>query len=211
MAVPPASAPKTGAKRWWLLIDPATEPKDLGRPGHIFRWKRWTVVCWEGQAIRKQPSILPGSRVLNRLEFWWRSMNEDGSMARVPELMQIAKKFNLKIVSIKDLIEYRLKADSLIEEQVRVEMPTKYGHFKLIAFKEKTTGAEHLALIKGTWQKDEPCLPVCTAVVLRATSLAVSVAIAATSCTKPMQMVEEEGKGVILYMNQEGRGHRVIK
>ncbi len=83
-------------------------------------------------------------------------MNDDGSMARLPELKEIAKKFDLKLISIKDLIEYRLKTDSLIEEVVRVDMPTKYGHFKLVAFRDKNTNAEHLALIKGTWEKDEP-------------------------------------------------------
>jgi 3,4-dihydroxy 2-butanone 4-phosphate synthase/GTP cyclohydrolase II len=133
-------------------------------------------------------------------------MNEDGSMARLPELIDIAKKFNLKIISIKDLIEYRLKADSLIEEQVRVEMPTKYGNFKLVAFKEKTTGAEHLALIKGSWQKDEPVLTRVHSSCFTGDILGSFRCDCGEQLHKAMQMVETEGRGVILYMNQEGRG-----
>lgn len=197
---------KDRSKTVMALIDPATQPKDLGRPGHIFPLK-----AMDGGVLRRTGHT-EATIDLARLAGFEPAgvlveiMNEDGSMARVPELMEIAKKFDLKIVSIKDLIEYRLKADSLIEEQVRVEMPTKYGHFKLIAFKEKTTGAEHLALIKGTWQKDEPVLTRVHSSCFTGDILGSFRCDCGDQLHKAMRMVEDEGKGVILYMNQEGRG-----
>src|SRR6476659_4523559 len=137
------------AKTVKALIDPSTKPDDLGRPGHIFplRAKKGGVLRRAGHAeatvdLARLAGFEPAGVLVE-------IMNEDGSMARLPELMEIAKRFDLKIVSIKALIEYRLKTDSLIEELVRVDMPTKYGHFKLIGFKEKHTANEHLALIKG--------------------------------------------------------------
>jgi len=133
-------------------------------------------------------------------------MNEDGTMARLPQLRKIADKFDLKIVSIKDLIEYRLKTDSLIEEIVRVDMPTKYGDFKLVAFKEKTTGGEHLALIKGEWQKGEPVLTRVHSSCFTGDILGSFRCDCGEQLHKAMQMVEAEGKGLVLYMNQEGRG-----
>jgi 3,4-dihydroxy 2-butanone 4-phosphate synthase/GTP cyclohydrolase II len=133
-------------------------------------------------------------------------MNEDGTMARLPELKEIAKKFNLKIISIKDLIEYRLKTDSLIEEIVRVDMPTRYGHFKLIAFSEKNTNNEHLALIKGEWEKDEPVLVRVHSSCFTGDILGSLRCDCGDQLHAAMQMVEKEGKGVILYMSQEGRG-----
>jgi GTP cyclohydrolase II len=133
-------------------------------------------------------------------------MNEDGSMARLPELEKIAKKFGLKILSIKDLIEYRLKSDSLIEEITRVDMPTKYGHFKLVAFKEKHTGQEHMALIKGEWKEGEPVLTRVHSSCFTGDILGSFRCDCGEQLHKAMQMVEQEGKGIILYMNQEGRG-----
>src|SRR5688500_5381709 len=140
------------------LINPNTTPEELGRPGHIFplRAKKGGVLRRAGHTeatidIARLAGFEPAGVLVE-------IMNEDGSMARVPELIKIAKKFDLKLISIKDLIEYRLKSDSLIEEIVRVEMPTKYGEFQLIAFLEKTTQNEHLALVKGEWQKDDPIL-----------------------------------------------------
>lgn len=194
------------SKTVMALIDPATQPKDLGRPGHIFPLR-----AMNGGVLRRTGHT-EATIDLARLAGFEPAgvlveiMNEDGSMARLPELVEIAKKFNLKIVSIKDLIEYRLKADSLIEEQVRVEMPTKYGHFKLVAFKEKTTGAEHLALIKGEWKKDEPVLTRVHSSCFTGDILGSFRCDCGEQLHKAMQMVEEEGKGVILYMNQEGRG-----
>ena len=133
-------------------------------------------------------------------------MNEDGSMARLPELRLIAKKFDLKLISIKDLIEYRLKTDSLIEEIVRVDMPTKYGHFKLIAFREKNTPNEHLALIKGTWEKEEPVMVRVHSSCFTGDILGSLRCDCGDQLHTAMQMVDRVGKGAILYMNQEGRG-----
>jgi 3,4-dihydroxy 2-butanone 4-phosphate synthase / GTP cyclohydrolase II len=188
------------------LIDPATQAADLGRPGHIFplRAKDGGVLRRTGHTeatidLARLAGFEPAGVLVE-------IMNEDGTMARLPELMEIAKKFDLKIVSIKDLIEYRLKTDSLIEEIVRVDMPTKYGHFKLVAFKEKTTGGEHLALIKGFWQKDEPVLTRVHSSCFTGDILGSFRCDCGDQLHKAMEMVNVEGKGVILYMNQEGRG-----
>jgi len=133
-------------------------------------------------------------------------MNEDGTMARLPQLKKIANKFQLKIVSIKDLIEYRLKTDSLIEEEVRVDMPTKYGHFTLIAFREKTTQGEHLALVKGQWNEEEAVLTRVHSSCFTGDILGSFRCDCGDQLHTAMQMVQQEGKGIILYMNQEGRG-----
>jgi 3,4-dihydroxy 2-butanone 4-phosphate synthase/GTP cyclohydrolase II len=127
-------------------------------------------------------------------------------MARLPQLREIADKHDLKIISIKDLVEYRLKTDSLIEEIVRVDMPTKYGHFKLVAFREKSTNGEHLALIKGTWEKDEPVLTRVHSSCFTGDILGSLRCDCGEQLHKAMQMVQNEGKGIVLYMNQEGRG-----
>jgi len=137
-------------------------------------------------------------------------MNEDGTMARLPQLELIAEKFNLKIISIKDLIDYRLKTDSLIEELVRVDMPTRYGNFNLVAFKEKLSGAEHLALVKGSWTENEPVLTRVHSSCFTGDILGSFRCDCGEQLHKAMQMVEQEGKGVILYMNQEGRGIGLI-
>jgi 3,4-dihydroxy 2-butanone 4-phosphate synthase/GTP cyclohydrolase II len=133
-------------------------------------------------------------------------MNDDGSMARLPELMEIAKKFDLKIISIKDLIAYRLRTESLVEEEVRVQMPTKHGDFELVAFRQKNTGEQHLALRKGTWDKDEPVLVRVHSSCFTGDILHSLRCDCGEQLQKAMEMVEEEGKGVVLYMNQEGRG-----
>lgn len=188
------------------LIDPNIKPGDLGRPGHIFPLK-----AKNGGVLRRAGHTeatvdlarLAGLEAAGALV---EVMNEDGSMARLPQLLEIAKKFDLKIISIKDLIEYRLQKDSLIEEIVRVEMPTKYGHFKLVAFKEKISGGEHLALIKGEWQKDEPVLTRVHSSCFTGDILGSFRCDCGEQLHAAMQMVQQEGKGVILYMNQEGRG-----
>jgi 3,4-dihydroxy 2-butanone 4-phosphate synthase/GTP cyclohydrolase II len=188
------------------LIDPTTKPEDLGRPGHIFplRAKRGGVLRRAGHTeagndLARLAGFEPASVLVE-------IMNDDGSMARLPELEEIAKKFDLKLISIKDLIEYRLKTDSLIEEIVRVDMPTKYGNFKLIAFNEKGTTNEHLALIKGEWQKDEPVLVRVHSSCFTGDILGSMRCDCGEQLHSAMQQVEKEGKGVILYMNQEGRG-----
>jgi len=188
------------------LIDPATRPADLGRPGHIFplRAKKGGVLRRAGHTeatidLARLAGFEPAAVLVE-------IMNEDGSMARLPELREIAKKFDLKLISIKDLIEYRLKTDSLIEEIVRVDMPTQFGHFKLVAFKEKSSSNEHLALIKGEWKKDEPVLTRVHSSCFTGDILGSMRCDCGEQLHKAMQMVEKEGTGVILYMNQEGRG-----
>jgi 3,4-dihydroxy 2-butanone 4-phosphate synthase/GTP cyclohydrolase II len=135
-------------------------------------------------------------------------MNEDGSMARLPELQEMAVNLDMKIVTIKDLIEYRLQTDSLIEEIVKVDMPTKYGHFKLYVFRERNSpeSGEHLALVKGEWKKDEPILVRVHSSCFTGDILGSLRCDCGEQLHEAMAMVEEAGMGVILYMNQEGRG-----
>jgi 3,4-dihydroxy 2-butanone 4-phosphate synthase / GTP cyclohydrolase II len=192
------------------LIDPATKAADLGRPGHIF-----PLIAKTGGVLRRTGHT-EATIDLARLAGYEPAgvlvevMNEDGTMARLPQLLEIAKKFNLKIISIKDLIDYRLKSDSLIEELVRVNMPTKYGDFTLVAFKEKTTGAEHLALIKGAWDLDEPVLARVHSSCFTGDILGSLRCDCGEQLHRAMKMVQHEGKGIILYMNQEGRGIGLI-
>jgi 3,4-dihydroxy 2-butanone 4-phosphate synthase/GTP cyclohydrolase II len=188
------------------LIDPETNPSDLGKPGHIFplRAKKEGVLRRAGHTeaaidLARLAGFEPAGVIVEIL-------NEDGTMARLPELMIIAEKFDLKIVSIEDLIEYRIKHESLIERLVDVKMPTTQGNFQLYAYKETNSGQEHLALVKGTWEKDE-------AVYVRVHSSCITGDIFG-SCRcdcgpqlhKAMDIIEKEGKGAIIYMNQEGRG-----
>ncbi|HTI92988.1 MAG TPA: bifunctional 3,4-dihydroxy-2-butanone-4-phosphate synthase/GTP cyclohydrolase II [Puia sp.] len=194
------------AKTVQALIDPATKPTDLGRPGHIFplRAKKGGVLRRAGHTeatidLARLAGFEPAGVLVE-------IMNEDGSMARLPQLLEIAKKFDLKIISIKDLIEYRLKIDSLIEEIVRVDMPTQFGHFKLIAFKEKNTTNEHLALVKGEWKPDEPVLVRVHSSCFTGDILGSFRCDCGDQLHEAMRLVEKEGQGVILYMNQEGRG-----
>ncbi len=188
------------------LINPETKPTDLGRPGHIF-----PLIAKTGGVLRRTGHT-EATIDLARLAGYESAgvlvevMNEDGTMARLPQLKKIAEKFSLKIISIKDLIEYRLAIDSLVEEQVRVDMPTKYGHFKLVAYKDKSSNAEHLAMIKGEWEKDEPVLTRVHSSCFTGDILASFRCDCGEQLHKAMQMIEAEGKGVILYMNQEGRG-----
>lgn len=196
------------AKTVQALNDPATIPSDLGRPGHIFplRSKKGGVLRRAGHTeasvdlARLAGFPPPYGGVLVEI------MNDDGTMARLPELIEVAKKFDFKLISIKDLIEYRLKRDSLIEEIVRVDMPTKYGDFKLIAFSEKNSTNEHLALIKGEWQKDEPVMVRVHSSCFTGDILGSLRCDCGDQLHRAMQMVEQEGKGAILYMSQEGRG-----
>ncbi len=188
------------------FIDPATKPADLGRPGHIFplRAKKGGVLRRAGHTeatidLARLAGMEPAGVLVE-------IMNEDGSMARVPQLTEIAEKFDLKLISIKDLIEYRLKTESLIEEIVRVELPTLYGDFKLVAFREKNTSNEHIALIKGSWEKDEPVLTRVHSSCFTGDILGSLRCDCGEQLHKAMQMVQKEGKGTILYMNQEGRG-----
>ncbi len=188
------------------MIDPNMKASDFGRPGHIFPLK-----AKEGGVLRRTGHTeatvdlarLAGFEPCGALV---EIMNEDGTMARLPDLVKIAQRFDLKIVTIKDLISYRLAKESIVTRQVEVEMPTAWGDFKLIAYKVETNGEEHMALVKGTWEKDEPLL-------VRVHSSCVTGDIFG-SCRcdcgpqlhQAMEQIEKAGKGVIVYMNQEGRG-----
>ncbi|MFD2920652.1 bifunctional 3,4-dihydroxy-2-butanone-4-phosphate synthase/GTP cyclohydrolase II [Terrimonas rubra] len=190
------------------LNDPFVNPADLGRPGHIFplRAKKGGVLRRAGHTeaavdlARLAGFPPPYGGVLVEI------MNDDGTMARLPELIEVARKFDFKLISIKDLIEYRLKRDSLIEEIVRVDMPTQYGHFQLVAFKEKSSLNEHLALIKGEWQAGEPVLTRVHSSCFTGDILGSLRCDCGDQLHAAMEMVQKEGKGIILYMNQEGRG-----
>lgn len=198
------------AKTIKALVNPHTKPEELGRPGHIFPLKAKTGGVLRRAGHTEAAVDLARLAGLEPAGVLVEVMNEDGTMARLPELQEIAKKFGMKIISIKDLIDYRLKTDSLIEELVRVDMPTKYGHFTLVAFKEKTTGAEHLALIKGSWTEDEAVLTRVHSSCFTGDILGSFRCDCGEQLHKAMQMVEQEGKGIILYMNQEGRGIGLI-
>lgn len=198
------------AKTIQALVDDAIDPSELGKPGHIFplKAKRGGVLRRAGHTeaaidFARLAGLKPAGVLVE-------IMNEDGTMARLPDLVEVAKQFDLKLVSIKDLIAYRIKHESLIKREIGVEMPTTWGNFGLIAFRQTNTQEIHLALIKGTWTKDEP-------IMVRVHSSCVTGDIFG-SCRcdcgpqlhAAMEMVEKEGKGLILYMNQEGRGIGLI-
>jgi len=196
------------AKTVQALVDMKTKPTDLGRPGHIFplRAKKGGVLRRSGHTeatidlTRLAGFEPPYGGVLVEI------MNEDGTMARLPQLVEIAKKFDLKLISIKDLIEYRLTNETLIREEVRVQMPTKYGIFELIAFKQLNTGEIHLALKKGNWTKDEPVLVRVHSSCMTGDILGSLRCDCGDQLHHAMTMIEAAGKGLVLYMNQEGRG-----
>jgi 3,4-dihydroxy 2-butanone 4-phosphate synthase/GTP cyclohydrolase II len=188
------------------LVNPDTKPEDLGRPGHIFplKAKKGGVLRRSGHTeatidMARLAGFAPAGVLVE-------IMNEDGSMARLPQLKEIAKKFNLKLISIKDLIEYRLRQETLIKEEVRVNMPTKYGSFELIAFEQVNTGEIHLALKKGDWQKDEPVLVRVHSSCMTGDILGSLRCDCGDQLHHALKMVEQAGKGLVLYMNQEGRG-----
>jgi len=198
------------AKTIRALIDDSIHPSELGKPGHIFplKAKRGGVIRRAGHTeaaidFARLAGLKPAGVLVE-------IMNEDGSMARLDDLFKVRDRFNLKLVSIKDLIAFRLKNESLIKREIGVEMPTALGDFGLIAFRQTNTQEIHLALIKGSWEKDEP-------VLVRVHSSCVTGDIFG-SCRcdcgpqlhAAMEMVEKEGKGVVIYMNQEGRGIGLI-
>ncbi len=194
------------AKTVQALIDPATRPEDLGRPGHIFPLRA------RDEGVLRRTGHTEATVDLARLAGFEPAgvlveiMNDDGTMARLPELIEIAKKFDLKIISIKDLIEYRLQKESLIREEVRVQMPTKHGDFELISFTQRNTGEYHLALKKGEWEKDEPVLVRVHSSCVTGDILHSLRCDCGEQLQRAMEMVESAGKGLVLYMNQEGRG-----
>lgn len=188
------------------LVNPESKPEDFGRPGHIFplRAKKGGVLRRSGHTeatidMSRLAGFAPAGVLVE-------IMNEDGSMARLPQLKIIAKKFDLKLISIKDLIEYRLQKETLIKEEVSVKMPTKYGMFELIAFEQVNTGEIHVALKKGEWKADEPVLVRVHSSCMTGDILGSLRCDCGDQLHHAMQMVEDAGKGVVLYMNQEGRG-----
>ena len=198
------------AKTILALIDPEINPEELGKPGHIFplRAKKGGVLRRAGHTeaatdLSRLAGFEPAGVIVEIL-------NEDGTMARLPQLMEIAEKFDLKIVSIADLIEYRIKHESLIERMVDVKMPTERGDFELHAFREINTGTEHLALVKGKWEKDEPIFVRVHSSCLTGDIFGSCRCDCGPQLHKAMEMIETEGKGAIIYMNQEGRGIGLI-
>ena len=187
------------------LADPNSTPQTFGRPGHInplyaqdngvLRRSGHTEAAID---LCKMAGLYPAGALME-------IMNEDGTMARLPELMKMAQEWNLKVISIKDMIEYRLKKESLIEVGEEVDMPTEYGHFRLIPFRQSSNGLEHMALIKGEWKEDEPIL------VRVHSSCATGDILGSKRCDcgqqlhKAMQMIDEAGKGVVVYMHPSAR------
>ncbi|MCK9255747.1 MAG: bifunctional 3,4-dihydroxy-2-butanone-4-phosphate synthase/GTP cyclohydrolase II [Bacteroidales bacterium] len=194
------------AKTIFALIDENTKPEDLGRPGHIF-----PLMARENGVLRRAGHTeavvdltrLAGLKVGGALV---EIMNEDGTMARLPELMQIAEKFKLKIISIEDLIKYRLEFDSLIIKGDKVHLPTEYGDFEMIPFQQKSNGLEHSALIKGSWKADEQILVRVHSSCVTGDIFGSQRCDCGHQLHESMKMIEKAGKGVIIYLNQEGRG-----
>ena len=194
------------AKTINAIVDPKTKPEDLGRPGHIFplRAKSRGVLRRAGHTeaavdITRMAGLKPGGVLVE-------IMNDDGTMARLPQLLEIAKKFELKIVSIKDLIAYRIQNESLVVKGVEVDMPTKYGHFRLIPFLQKSNGLEHVAIIKGTWTKDDEVLVRVHSSCVTGDIFGSQRCDCGDQLHRAMEMIEEEGAGVVVYLIQEGRG-----
>ena len=188
------------------LADPATKPSDLGRPGHInpLRARSRGVLRRAGHTeatvdMARLAGLYPAGALIEIL-------NEDGTMARMPQLIEVSKKFGIKIITIRDLIAYRLRTESLVEKGVEADLPTEHGRFRIIPFRQKSNGAEHVVLIKGELNADE-------AVLVRVHSSCMTGDIfGSMRCDcgeqlhKAMRLIEQEGKGVVLYLNQEGRG-----
>ena len=188
------------------LADPEARPEDFGRPGHI------NPLYAQDKGVLRRTGHTEAAVDLARLAGLYPAgalmeiMNDDGTMARLPELRSLADEFGLKLISINDLVAYRLRQESIVEKGDEVDMPTEHGHFRLIPFRQKSNGLEHVALVKGTWTEDEPIL------VRVHSSCATGDIFGSYRCDcgpqlhKAMELIEREGKGVIVYLNQEGRG-----
>jgi 3,4-dihydroxy 2-butanone 4-phosphate synthase/GTP cyclohydrolase II len=188
------------------LVDPATKPSDLGRPGHIFPLKAKSkgVLRRAGHTeavvdLTHFAGLGPGGALVE-------IMNDDGSMARMPDLVKLRKKFGIKIITIRDLIRYKLERDSIIEKGERVKLPTERGEFEFIPFRQTSNGLEHSALVKGTWTKDEPVLVRVHSSCFTGDIFGSMRCDCGPQLHKAMDMVEKEGKGVVIYLSQEGRG-----
>lgn len=194
------------AATFLALCDSTSKPETFGRPGHIFplRAKSRGVLRRAGHTeagvdLARIAGLYPAAALIE-------IMNEDGTMSRLPDLVEIAKKFDLKIVSIADLIAFRLRTESLVEKGVEVSMPTAHGDFRLIPFKQLSNGMEHIALIKGSWDIDEPILVRVHSSCMTGDIFGSHRCECGEQLHKAMELIEKEGKGVIVYMNQEGRG-----
>ncbi len=192
------------------LIDPNIKPEELGRPGHIF-----PLIAMDGGVLRRTGHTEATVDIARLAGFepagvLVEILKEDGEMARLPDLLEVAKRFDLKIISIEDLIEYRLKHDSLINEEVSIKMPTAYGDFKMKAFTQKNSGEQHLAIYKGEWKEDEPVLVRVHSSCMTGDIFGSCRCDCGPQLHKAMEMIEKEGKGIIVYMNQEGRGIGLI-
>ncbi|MFC5282989.1 bifunctional 3,4-dihydroxy-2-butanone-4-phosphate synthase/GTP cyclohydrolase II [Pedobacter alpinus] len=192
------------------LIDPATKSTDLGRPGHIF-----PLIAKNGGVLRRSGHTeaaidFPLLAGLEPAGVICEIMNKEGEMARLPELLVMAKELDMKIVSIEDLISYRLKTESLIKQEVSVKLPTEWGDFEMAAFTQVNTQENHIALIKGTWEKDEPVLVRVHSSCITGDIFGSCRCDCGPQLHKSMEMIEKEGKGLIIYMNQEGRGIGLI-
>lgn len=194
------------AATFQALVDPSSTPETFGRPGHVFplRARSKGVLRRSGHTeagvdLARLAGLYPAAALIE-------IMNEDGSMARVPDLVKIAKKFDMKIISIEDLIAYRLRSESLVEQGVTVNLPTSYGTFKLIPYKQISNGLEHVVLTKGEWEKDEPVLVRVHSSCITGDIFGSLRCECGEQLQKSMEMIEAKGKGVIVYMNQEGRG-----
>jgi len=194
------------AKTIQALVNPEIKPDELGKPGHIFplKAKRGGVLRRSGHTeaaidLARLAGKFPAGVLVEIL-------NEDGTMARLPDLKKVAERFKLKLISIRDLISYRMENESLIEKEINVDMPTEWGNFSLTAYKQINTGEQHLALVKGEWNKDEPVLVRVHSSCLTGDVFGSCRCDCGEQLHSAMKMVEEEGRGVIVYMNQEGRG-----
>jgi 3,4-dihydroxy 2-butanone 4-phosphate synthase/GTP cyclohydrolase II len=194
------------AATFQALADPISQPDTFGRPGHVFPLRARNKGVLRRAGHTEAAVDLARLAGLNPAGALIEIMNEDGTMARLPELIDIAEKFDLKIVTIKDLIAYRLKTESLVEMGEKVNMPTKYGNFKLIPFRQISNGLEHVALIKGEWEADEPILVRVHSSCITGDIFGSLRCECGDQLHKAMQLIEKEGKGVVVYMNQEGRG-----
>ena len=188
------------------LIDPATRASDLGRPGHIFplRARNRGVLRRPGHTeavidLTRKAGLQPGGA-------WIETMNDAGTRARMPDLVKIAQKYGMKIISIADIIAYRLRSESIVERGEMVDMPTEWGHFKLIPFRQSSNGLDHVALIKGEWKPDEPVLVRVHSSCMTGDIFGSCRCDCGAQLHESMKMIEKEGKGAVVYLNQEGRG-----
>ena len=188
------------------LADPKRQPADFGRPGHI------NPLYAQDRGVLKRAGHTEAAIDLARLcglqpaAALIEILNEDGTMARMPQLKEVAKEHGMKIITIKDLIAYRLKQESLVEKGVEADLPTEYGHFRIIPFRQKSNGLEHIAIFKGEWSADEPVLVRMHSSCMTGDIFASKRCYCGEQLHQAMQMIDKEGKGVIVYLQQEGRG-----